>query len=86
MTNLQKIHELLLKSDLALENQNGLLMLFARTRDADLEPAVKLLSEDPNWVKELNKNYKAKQEAINNKDSALWQKIIQEEEKSLEKL
>lgn len=85
-TNLQKIKELLLNSDLTLQERDNLLTLFSETKDANLEPVVKLFSKDPNWIKKINENYKKKQAAITIQSLELWQKVVQEEESQLKEL
>lgn len=85
-TNLQKFKELLKKSDLSQSEQDELLILFARAADEELEPMLKLLSEQPKWLKKISDNYKIKQAAITAKNPASWQKVIQDEERELQEL
>ncbi len=85
-TNFQKIKELIRKSDISLSEQEGLLLLFIKANDQDLKPTLKLFTEDPSWIHKINENYKAKQAALATGNSALWQKIIQEEESQLKEL
>ncbi len=84
--NLKKLKLILDNSSLPKNDQDGLLVLFARTPDRELEFGVKLFSEDIGWLKMINENYKAKQKAIAKKDPALWKKIIQEEQQELQAL
>ncbi|MFH1838089.1 MAG: hypothetical protein ABH808_01160 [Candidatus Kuenenbacteria bacterium] len=85
-TNLQKIKELIQKSDLSLFEQEELILLFTKASDQDLEPTLELFAENPSWIRKISDNYKAKQSALATKNSALWQKIIQEEESQLKEL
>ena len=85
-TNFQKIKELIQKSATPLAEQEDLLLLFAKANDQDLEPTLKLFTEDPSWIYKINENYKAKQVALATGNQALWQKIVQEEEAQLKEL
>lgn len=84
-SNFQKIRELLQNSILSKEDQDDLVALFSLSEDSELEPIVKLFSEDKNWIKKISDNYRAKKTAISEKNSDLWQKIIEDEEKELNK-
>lgn len=84
--NLIKIKEILSDSDLDSQDQDDLIVLFSMARDEDLEPVVKLFSENPTWIKKISENYKSKEEAITAQNQDLWQKIIQEEENQLKEL
>jgi|YelNatPaOPRAMG01_1025707.scaffolds.fasta_scaffold350945_2 hypothetical protein len=85
-TNFQKIKELIQKSDIPLSEQEDLILLFAKANDQDLAQTVNLFTENPSWIRKINDNYKAKQAALATGNSALWQKIIQEEESQLKEL
>ena len=85
-TNFQKIKELIQKSPVPLAEQEDLLLLFAKANDQDLEPTLKLFTEDSSWIHKINENYKAKQAALATGNQALWQKIVQEEESQLKEL
>lgn len=85
-TNFQKIKELIQKSFVPLAEQEDLLLLFTKANDQDLEPTLKLFSEDSSWIHKINENYKAKQAALATGNQALWQKIVQEEETQLKEL
>ena len=85
-TNFQKIKELIQKSAIPLAEQENLLLLFTKANDQDLEPTLKLFTEDSSWIHKINENYKAKQAALTTGNQALWQKIVQEEEVQLKEL
>lgn len=85
-TNFQKIKELIQKSTVPLAEQESLLLLFAKANDQDLEPTLKLFTEDSSWIDKINENYKAKQAALATGNQALWQKIVREEEAQLKEL
>lgn len=85
-TNLQKITDLILKSDISPTEQDNLINLFIESNDQDLEPILKLFSEDPSWINKINENYKSKQAAMTTGDATLWQKIVEEEESQLKEL
>lgn len=85
-TNFQKIKELIQKSSVPLAEQESLLLLFTKANDQDLEPTLKLFTEDSSWIHKINENYKAKQAALATGNQALWQKIVQEEEAQLKEL
>jgi hypothetical protein len=82
---LEKIKELILNSDLSSSEQDDLIALFADSENRNLEPMLKLFTEDPLWINKIYENYKAKRAAIIAGDAALWQKIIAEEKSQLEK-
>lgn len=63
--------------------QEELILLFAKASDQDLESTLKLFTENSSWIRKINDNYKAKQNALVTGNSALWQKIVQEEEAQL---
>jgi lipid A disaccharide synthetase len=86
MTNLQKIKELLLNSNLSQQEQDDFFVFLSGTRDTELEPMVKLFTENPIWIEKVNKNFKAKQKAVLERLAEDWQKIINEEVLELEKL
>jgi hypothetical protein len=85
-TNFQKIKELIQKSSVPLAEQEDLLLLFTKANDQDLEPTLKLFTEDSSWINKINENYKAKQAALATGNQDLWQKIVQEEETQLKEL
>jgi hypothetical protein len=85
-TNFTKIKELVQKSSITIVEQNKLIKLFAGVNDQDLEPIIKICSEDNSWISKINKNYKAKQVAIADSNIMLWQEIIKEEESMLKEL
>lgn len=85
-SNFQKIKTLLQNSTLSQNDQDDLITLFSLSEDSKLEPVVKLFLEDQNWIKKISDNYKAKQIAALEKNSDLWQKIIEDEEKQLDGL
>jgi hypothetical protein len=85
-TNFQKIKELIQKSTMPPAEQEGLLLLFTKAADQDLEPTLKLFTEDSSWIHKINENYKAKQAALAAGDQALWQKIVRGEETQLKEL
>lgn len=83
-TNFEKISELVKKSDLSGADKTDLIFLFSLAKkDADLEPTVKLFSEDPSWIEKINDNYKGKSAAIAARSSVAWDKIIEDEERQL---
>ena len=84
--NFQKIKELIQRSDMSFSEQEGLILLFAKANDQDLEPTLKLFTEDSSWIHKINENYKAKQATLATGNTALWQKIVQEEETQLKEL
>ena len=85
-SNFQKIKEIIQKSDVPLSEQEELILLFAKANDKDLEPTIKLLTEDSSWIHKISENYIAKQAAFATGNTALWQKIVQEEENQLKEL
>ena len=85
-TNFQKIKFLIQKSDTSLVDQEDLLLLFAKAKDEDMVSVLKLFTEDPSWIPKINENHKAKQAALIMGDSALWDRIVKEEERQLGEL
>lgn len=85
-TNFQKIKELIQKSAIPLAEQDDLLFLFIKAVDQDLEPTLKLFTEDSSWIHKINENHKTKQAALATGNHALWQKIVREEEAQLKEL
>ena len=85
-TNFQKIKELVLKSDISLIEQEELMLAFSSASDVDLEPMLKLFSEDQSWIRKISDNYKAKRAAMITEDTELWKRIVQDEEIQLKKL
>lgn len=85
-TNLQKIQKLVVDSALSQDEQNDFVALLALAVDVELEPTVQLLSEDKSWASKIYQNVKAKLTALSAGDSALWQRILQEEEAQLKEL
>lgn len=84
--NLEKIKELILKSDISDSEKIDLITLFSKAKDEELEPVSDLFSNDLSWVKKISENYKAKQVANITENSDLWKKIINEEEKELKEI
>ena len=85
-TNFQKIKELVLKSDISLIEQEELMLAFSSASDADLQPILKLFSEDQSWIRKISDNYKAKHAAMITGDTKLWRRIVQDEETQLKEL
>jgi hypothetical protein len=83
---LEKIKDLILKSDLSLSEQDNLINLFADPLNQDLRPILKLFTEDPAWIKKINENYKAKRAAMAGGNADLWQKIMADEKAQLDDL
>lgn len=81
--NIEKFKTLLADSDLPEEEQQELVDVFSRASDADLEPIVQLLSEDPKWIQIVADNYRDKKNAIRANDPAAWEQIIKNEEQVL---
>lgn len=84
--SLEKIKELILKSDLSLPEQDDLINLFADSENQDLGPILKLFAEDPLWINKINENYKTKRAAMVAGNAVLWQKIIEEEKSQLNEI
>lgn len=84
--NFQKIRQLLLGSDLSIQERDDLLATLSRATNEQLEPLVALFVEDSSWIRKISQNYKAKQAALVTGNQALWQKIVQEEEAQLKEL
>ena len=85
-TNLQKIKDLLVKSDLTIEDQEQLVGLFSNTKDDRLKDTAKLFLENPEWILKMNQNYKKKKIAIENTDKEMWSEIVSEEEEELKNM
>jgi hypothetical protein len=85
-TNLQKIKELLSDSNLSPQDNADLVALFAKANDEELDSAIKLFTENPDWIYKINENYKSKQSAFAADSPALWQDILQKEQIQLDEL
>ncbi len=84
--NFEKIINLIKQSSLSLEDKADLIFLFSLSKkDVDLDPVIQLCSANPEWINTLNDNYKAKYTAFTTQSPALWDKIIEEEERQLNK-
>jgi|TARA_Y100000031_G_scaffold98799_1_gene108237 hypothetical protein len=86
MNSLEKLKQILEGSKLSSRDQKALVDLFSSAKDEELEPVIKLFSENPEWIEKISHNHKIKQEALKKSDANLWQKIIQEEESQLREL
>lgn len=84
--NLEKIKELISKSDVSVPDQIDLITLFSKAKDEDLQSVLNLFSSDIAWIKKINDNFKAKQIVNITGNSELWKEILEEEEKELEKV
>jgi len=82
----QKIHEIIEKSDLSLEEKMDFTELFAQTKESALRPVLNLLEKDPSWVERLYTNYKIKEEALVTGNMEAWHDAIQKEKEELEKV
>jgi hypothetical protein len=85
-TNLHKIRELISRSKLPPQDQDNLVVAFSLATDSELEPVVKLFSENHEWIEKISANYKSKQKVVSSQDQNLWQQIIHEEESQLKEL
>ena len=78
-----KMKYLIAQSPLSLDEQQIFTSALSHADDSVLKPMTDLCSQDPVWIKKLYYNYKSKQAAIVADDPAMWDAIIQEEEKML---
>ncbi|MEI6281094.1 MAG: hypothetical protein WCP17_03825 [bacterium] len=85
-SDLQKLIDILNECSLSDKEKENLILLFSKVSNEDLAPIVKLFSEDKAWIYKINQNYKNKNTALNNKDSELWKKILEDEEFELKKI
>ncbi|MBU0620030.1 MAG: hypothetical protein V1768_03860 [Patescibacteria group bacterium] len=86
MSNLEKIKNLILSSNLTTEEQKEFLNLLSQIQEKDLEGILSLFEENKDWMKKFYNNYKFKKQAFENKDKNLWNKILDEEKEELEKI
>jgi hypothetical protein len=85
-TNFHKIKELISKSDLNKEDKDFLLVCLSLANDDELLSLVELFVENINWVNIISENLKKKKEALINRNLSLWQEIIKEEKRILDKI
>jgi len=84
--NIFKIQQLLSASDLTMRDRDDLMELFFKAEDNELKPVVKLFDKNPDWIKKISENYKAKRSAFANNNYNIWQNIFLEEENQLKEL
>ncbi len=82
--NLIKIKGLIAQSNLSKKDKNDFLTILAKAKDEELKNIVDLFEKDLWNIEIINNVYKAKKEAICNKDTKMWENILTEEAKSLD--
>jgi hypothetical protein len=86
-SNLEKIKELVLGSELEPSDMEELLIALLRVEDdKDLADVLELFTNDPTWIAKISANLKAKSIAAMTGDAALWDEILNEQVVELEKL
>lgn len=81
----QKIHELIEKSSLTLEEKREFTEVFAQTKEEALRPVLKLIESDGAWVEKLYQNYVQKKEAVVTGNMDAWSDAIEKEREEIEK-
>jgi len=84
--NIQKLESLISKSNLDNNEKSTLFQIIKEMSEEYIELFVKVFAENPEFVKKIYLNYKAKQEAMANGDEEAMQKIFEEEKIELEKM
>jgi len=85
-TNLQRIKDIIYKSELSILEQEELIDLLSRAKNEDLEEAAELFTENPSLIKVLSDNYRAKQAVFATGSADQWKKILAKEEEMLENI
>jgi len=70
-------------SDLSLEEQKDFLDTLVKRSRFLTEPIIDLIEEDPDMVRAVYENFKAKRSAFQLKDDAALNRILEDEEKQL---
>ena len=83
-TNIQRIQSLIAGAGLPKEDEDNLIALYSRAGDDDLAPVAELFAEDPNWIRKISENCKAKQAAVAEKSKTAWAEILKGEETILQ--
>jgi hypothetical protein len=84
--NLPQLKERIDRAPLDDEAKNYLLILFSRFDDRSLAPILELCQDNPSWLITFSRNLMAKIEAVEQGDSAAWERIVEEERKLLSEL
>jgi hypothetical protein len=83
-TNLQKIKDVVYKSDLSFLEKEELADLFTHAKkDEDLEGIATLVSRNTAMVRLMSNNYQAKMAAFATGDADLWKNILDKEQQML---
>ncbi|MDD9868055.1 MAG: hypothetical protein OXU73_01865 [Candidatus Campbellbacteria bacterium] len=85
-TNLEKILEIIEKSDISSESVKDFVNSLKKVKDEDLKPLHTLFMIHPKWILWMSENFKAKKEAFAKKDSKKWEEIMKKEEDLLKRL
>ena len=84
--NIQKLESLISKSNLADNEKATLFLVIKEMSDKYIELFVQVFTENPEFIKKIYLNYKAKQEAIANGDEEAMERIFEEEKAELDKI
>lgn len=82
---LEKLRQIILKSNISPEEQNDLLVLLPILPGPVIKVLVRLFEENPHLIQEFNENFKAKLRALSSPDAEAWEEIIGKEEEALGK-
>lgn len=82
-TPLERLKELVLGSEITLEDKNRILDLFGSADEETVSAIVDLFSQDPTWIYEISENIKQKETALASDDNTLWDKLIEAETERL---
>lgn len=80
---LNNLRDLIIQSPVSPEDQNDLLVFLPILPQETMQNLIKVFEADPEKIEEFNKNFKSKVKAITGGNDDEWDKIIEEEEKSL---
>lgn len=83
MSNFSKLINILARSVLNIEEQDELADFLVKAKEEDLKEIVDFLMENPNWIRKIYSNYRAKKEALIKNDRFLWDKILMNEQADL---
>ncbi|QQR65372.1 hypothetical protein IPH92_02210 [Candidatus Kaiserbacteria bacterium] len=85
-TNLEKLTTVLQHSELAPEDKQILLEVFAQVDDVELEGLLELFLEDNSWISIINDNFKAKRAAFESGDPLVMEEVLKQEENLLNQI
>ncbi|MEK7193445.1 MAG: hypothetical protein AAB652_01505 [Patescibacteria group bacterium] len=84
--DIEFIAQALRESSLSKEDQDDFLLFCFMTPKSEREPLIALIQDDPSWIQKLSINYKAKKQAIRDRNSDLLDAIVQEEQTMLSEI